>query len=232
MNLIQKIRDVRKWRRASSFYDALIPERSKCFDVGANIGDKSVVFSKLGHAVYAFEPQSECQPSLSNRLAGFPNATICKLGLGSEAGSAELQLCNLNEVSTLSKPFIKFYDRYEYLEWNKTESIKIETLDQQIQKFGMPSFVKIDVEGYELEVLRGLSSAVDVIEFEFNGPFKPEALECVNRISEIGEYQFNYSVYEQFKFELEAPIHSKEFIKTISKLPDSILTGDIYAIKS
>ncbi len=232
MNFIHKIRDIQKWRRASKFYDALIPERSICFDVGANVGDKSVIYSKLGHTVYAFEPQTECQQALANRLAGFSNATICQIGLGSVPGKADLQVCNLNEVSTLSKSFIEFYDRYDYLEWNQSESITIDTLDAQIQKFGMPSYVKIDVEGYEMEVLKGLSEAVDVIEFEFNGPFKSEALDCVRRISDIGEYRFNYSLYEQCKFELKAPIHPKAFIKTFSDLPDSILTGDIYAIKS
>lgn len=227
--MIGKLRAYRKWKRAERFYRNLIPADTLCFDVGANVGDKAVVLARLGHPVVAFEPQQQCLGQLKQRLSPYPKAVVSEVGLSDQKGEAMLQLCSMNEVSSLSQTFIDHYKRYDYLTWEKEERIQVDTLDHMIERHGMPGFCKVDVEGHELKVLQGLSTAIPLIEFEFNAPFKEEALRCVERLMELGDYRFNYSTYEHFRMELNDFVSPEQFTVIFQALPESVLTGDIYA---
>ena len=57
--------------------------------------------------------------------------------------------------------------------------VKVTTLDDEIKKYGAPSFCKIDVEGLEVDVLRGLSSPIKMISFEYH--CSQEAIERVHK---------------------------------------------------
>ena len=63
-------------------------------------------------------------------------------------------------VTTLSKPWIEAVqqtDSFAHVHWEPGATVSVITLDDLIAQYGEPAFCKIDVEGYELEVLRGLS---------------------------------------------------------------------------
>ena len=60
------------------------------------------------------------------------------------------------------------------------------TLDQLISTYGRPFYIKIDVEGYELNVLNGLKTTVPYLSFEVNLPdFRSEGEQCIARLREI-----------------------------------------------
>ncbi len=52
-------------------------------------------------------------------------------------------------------------------DWNGSLTIEVSTLHDEIARFGTPSFIKIDVEGYEGKVLAGLDSQVRALSFGF-----------------------------------------------------------------
>jgi FkbM family methyltransferase len=68
-----------------------------------------------------------------------------------------------------------------------------------ISKYGMPDFIKIDVEGYEFKVLSGLSKMPKCISFEFHTAEIETAIACVNRLQGC---QFNYCLGEPGQFAL------------------------------
>ena len=95
--------------------------------------------------------------------------------------------------------------RFKNEQWNQTEQIEITTLENVISKFGIPAFIKIDVEGFELEVLKGLKTPVKNISFEYTVPEQlNKVLECIEQVNTISsQYLYNYSIGEEMKLVLK-----------------------------
>ena len=123
-----------------------------------------------------------------------------------------------------------FYPVKEY-NWDTVRQIEITTLDKLIEQHGKPVFIKIDVEGYELEVLNGLSKQIKMICFEYTVPEQTEqAIACVRRLYSINSgIECNYSVSDSMDFELENWMEVISFMKCMeSKKFIESGFGDIY----
>jgi hypothetical protein len=102
------------------------------------------------------------------------------------------------------------------------------TLDALIERHGMPSFVKIDVEGAEPDVLSGLSHPVATLSFEY----LPRALElvadCTHRLAELGDYRFAWSPGESFTLSGEW-VTARELLASLRTRIAEQSSGDVYA---
>ena len=141
-------------------------------DAGANVGEYSAaILRKFPNAsVYSFEPSKTARLSLTQRFSNDPRVHISHLALGSARGHGELWsdfpgsgLASLTKrnLDHLGQPF------------NITEKVEVETLDYWCNANNLvPTFIKIDVEGHELEVLKGASEVLKscrLVQFEFGG---------------------------------------------------------------
>jgi FkbM family methyltransferase len=117
-------------------------------DVGANIGLHSLRFSKLFNQVESFEPFSINYECLQENVKSFSNINIHKKGLGSVATKQKLMLPEDSNNSG-APSIIDFVgtDRKTI-----TEEIEIAILDDFNFR---PSFIKIDTQGFEMEILKG-----------------------------------------------------------------------------
>src|SRR5437868_6104336 len=129
------------------------------FDVGANIGVRTEVFLSLGARVIAFEPQPVCAREV--RARGNANLVVVEKALGDAIGQAHLHLKKNNVQASLLSDWQGGPDI-------GTIAVPITTLDTEISRFGLPRFCKIDVEGFELNVLRGLSTPIEGLSFEYH----------------------------------------------------------------
>jgi hypothetical protein len=98
-------------------------------------------------------------------------------------------------AESLKKNKLTFPYRHCGLQFNQARLVETTTIDELIAQYGVPFFVKIDVEGHEISTLRGLHRPVPYVSFEVNLPeFKPEGLECVGVLAELAAAgQFNYT---------------------------------------
>src|SRR5271155_1700224 len=175
------------------------------FDVGANHGTKTDIFLKLGARVVAVEPDQTNQEILKEKFLMFrcsrKPVTIVGKALSDkesvetmwidEPGSAKNTLSR-KWVETLKQDDERFHQHHEFAERTTVETT---TLDKLISVQGLPFFIKIDVEGHEPSVLRGLHSAVPYLSFEVNLPeFAAEGQECVEILSRLApDGGFNYA---------------------------------------
>lgn len=81
------------------------------------------------------------------------------------------------------------------LTFAKRKEIETTTLEYLFITYGLPLFVTIDVEGFELHVLQGMQRPVPYLSLEVNLPeFRPEGLQCVKRLGRLAPTgQFNYA---------------------------------------
>jgi len=120
--------------------------------------------------------------------------------------------------------------RFSYDLWTREEPCVLVTLDDLIHSYGEPAFIKIDVEGYELNVLRGLTRRVRCVSFEFHPERFDAAMECADYLCALGLSRFNVSVGETFTMLVEAWIGRNDLTVLLKEYcVDTDVYGDIYA---
>jgi FkbM family methyltransferase len=178
------------------------------FDVGANVGEKSDVFLRMGAKVVAVEPDESNQRILEERflklrLAPKPLVIVGKAVSDSvkvetmyvDGPGSALNTLNPKWVSALKGNKQRFEHTGDKLDFDSRKEIETTTIEQLIAAHGLPYFVKIDVEGYEKWALLGLKRAVPFLSFEVNLPeFLSEGVECVRLLETLDTHgRFNYA---------------------------------------
>ncbi|MCL4857173.1 MAG: FkbM family methyltransferase, partial [Flavobacteriales bacterium] len=161
--------------KQKKLYSQFVKPGSLCFDVGANVGNRTALFLELGANVVMVEPQKECYQALEKR---FPNLPLVKKGLGEKESTEKLYVSDVSLISSFSKSHVDMMqeDRFKGANWDKTIDIEMTTLDNLIKQYGVPDFCKIDVEGYEYDVLKGLSQPVKAMSLEYIVPENKEVV--------------------------------------------------------
>ncbi len=211
------------------FYQRFIHDGDLCFDIGANIGNRTEIFLKLGARVVAIEPQRECAQLLKLRFGN--RIKLLQQALGERAEDGVIFISETSEISSLSKDWIESVSkaRFKGIQWNRKEEIKISTLDEVIKQNGLPKFCKIDVEGFEEEVLKGLSSPIPMISFEYTIPERLKSVaNCLDLLSKLGRFECNYTIGEQMNLESSDWLSREELMSRINALSKEILFGDVY----
>jgi FkbM family methyltransferase len=147
------------------------------FDVGANVGEFTLeildAFRNQTFQLYAFEPSSRAGSQLKERVPKSDNVHVIQMAMGDQEGKADLYFPE--EGSALASLLRRDLVHMD-VSFGKKEQVTVTTLDGFCRARGIDyiHLLKMDVEGNELNVLKGASGllsrdAIEVIQFEFGG---------------------------------------------------------------
>jgi FkbM family methyltransferase len=214
-------------------YSQFMGRNDLTFDIGANEGNRTKVFAQLSRKVIAVEPQANCVKSLHAQFNGNAKIIVVPKALGAREGLAEIMIANASGISSLSPTWVQAVQesgRFSEFKWSEKQTVEVTTLDRLVEEFGVPSFIKIDVEGYEFEVLSGLSRPVRGLSFEFTPEYLPAAFRCIETLCSLGDVKFNYSLGESMKLALQDWVPRERITSMLSKYANNIdVFGDVYA---
>ena len=224
-------------RRRSSAMDALyrrfVNRGDLVFDIGAHVGDRVAAFRRLGAKVVAVEPQPALASTLTMLYGRSSNVVIERAAVGGKAGDVRLMVNTDNPtISTASNAFIHAAQDapgWQGQHWDKSIRVPMTTLDALIDEHGVPAFIKIDVEGFEEEVLIGLTQPVAALSFEFTTIQRDVARACISRCVALGLTQFNAAIGESQK--LDGWRSAEDIGRWLDDLPHEANSGDIYALR-
>ena len=190
-----------------NFYRSFLPPASLIFDIGANDGHKTVAFAAIATKVIACEPDPHNLSILNTSFRNKKNIIIEPFAVTDHAGTTNLYIHEPGSaLNTVNPGFKKILETENNGRWatpvkfsGEVIEVNTTTLDALITKHGLPQMIKIDVEGNEKNVLRGLTHAVNYISFEVLLPeFSADAIACMDMLIQLNNNtRFNYAIEEE-----------------------------------
>ena len=228
-------RDRRRHEAMDRLYADFMTPGSLVFDVGAHVGDRVAAFRRLKARVVAVEPQPALVKTLRVLFGRDDGVVIEPVAVGSFIGHIDFRL-NLDNptVSTASNDFVaaaKGARGWDKQAWIRSVQVPITTLDAMIARYGIPSFIKIDVEGFEADVLQGITQPVAALSFEFTTIQRNVALVAIDRCVALGLQAFNAALGESQTFVFGNWQSGDTLRRWLVSLPDIANSGDIYAVR-
>lgn len=136
------------------------------FDIGANIGKSADIFKNVSNKVICFE----ANPNLVKKLNGkFNNSNVIvdPRGVSNQSGKQIFNISSTNTISTFSDDWINNSRFKGATLWDNKQEVETTTLNSIIDQYGIPDYIKIDIEGYEYEVLTSFTRLLDNTLFAF-----------------------------------------------------------------
>jgi FkbM family methyltransferase len=213
------------------FYGRFVHRGDLVFDVGAHIGRYSETFADLGGRVISVEPNPRCCEQLL-RLSKVRDVRVENCAAGDIPGRLKLRICEDSVLSTVAEAYYEEASRspiHKGVRWMESVDVEVVTLDQLAQRYGVPAFVKIDAEGYDNHVLRGMSFRPRALIFEYARILPEVAARCFETPILSSGYEFNFSRGLELKFASESWMSGPELCKRLSDFVGEEAYGDVIA---
>jgi len=158
--------DLEPEEKLITFLYSFLPSR-KAIDIGANRGDISESLLKAGYQVYAFEPYTPVFEQLCQRLQQNSDFQAYNIAIGSHDTTMDFHICSdQSEAGIFQNPSLYNtlfpHSMPQGLNFTETRQVQVRSLESLHQTGEIShdiGLVKIDTEGYDLEVIQGMGKA-------------------------------------------------------------------------
>lgn len=213
------------------FYQALLRPGDLAFDIGAHVGNRARAMRGAGARVVACEPQEPFATFLQRSLPR--DIVLVRKAVGPAEAMAQMDVSTLHPtVSSLSTDFATQAAQapgFGHVRWDRRQQVQMTTLDRLIAQHGLPQFVKIDVEGFEADVLAGLSQPLPLLSVEYLPAFRDRTLAVLDLLAALGSYRFNAVSGETTEFQWPEWRDTQAVRDWLALLPADAGSGDLYA---
>lgn len=159
--------------------------------VGAHHGQEYGDYSAIGaFPVLFIEPCQNAFSLLQNKFVGNPNVTLFNSACGAEfsVGQMNVEQANQGMSNSLLRP-VKHLQQYPNILFTETEEVEVRPLDEIIEHLDFKgNLLVMDVQGYELEVLKGATETLKGIHYIYTEVNRDEVYEGCARIEQLDEY--------------------------------------------
>jgi FkbM family methyltransferase len=224
-------------RRLRRFYGQFLRPGDLGFDVGAHVGSRVRAWRSLGARVVALEPQPDFVRMLRILFGRDRDVVVLPQAVGARSGREAIRIATATPtVSSLSPTWMSAVAtdrRFGRVRWDQEVEVDVVTLDSLISTYGLPAFCKIDVEGFETEVLSGLSRPIPALSFEYLPLAHDAGLTALARVEQLGMtaggYEYNYSPVETMRFAADAWLDAAGLKRLLHRIHPQSRSGDVYA---
>lgn len=219
--------------RMAAFYRQFLGRGDLAFDIGAHVGSRVRAWRRIGARVVAVEPQPDCLRVLRLLYGRNPAVRIVPVAVGPRPGRAALAVSSATPtVSTMAPAWIDEVTRdhrFARVRWDQSIEVPVVTLDELIAAHGEPAFAKIDVEGFEVGVLSGLTRPLRALSFEYLPPAHSDALAALDLVAGLGRYRYNYSPVETMRWAAPEWLDADGLVRLLDRYRPLGRSGDVYA---
>ena len=217
-------------KKLRAFYREFLSSGDLTFDLGAHVGNRTRALLGIGCQVVAIEPQPDFARLLRAMFTFSSQVKIVETAVTNSVGRSILSVSDRTPtMTTLTSEWREARTNektFSNIRWNRPVNVNTTTLDELIQQFGVPEFVKIDVEGAEPMVLAGLSHPISVMSFEYLPQELNRVQKCIEHLSTLGNYRYNWSPGETYRLAGDSWMNGHELL---SALDAQTRSGDVYA---
>ena len=224
-------------RRMQRLYRQFVRPGDLVFDIGAHVGNRVRAFAAIGCRVIALEPQPDFARLLRTLFGRSTRIEVVEAAVTGADGAEWLSVSERNPtVSTTAASWREARARepgFGGVQWNQRIRVRAVTTDALVAQYGLPAFIKIDVEGGEPAVLDGLSRPVPALSFEYLPGAIDEVRACVDRMAKLAgtssRYEFNWSVGESYELASAEWLDAAGLVAGLGALAVGARSGDVYA---
>lgn len=220
-------------RRLRRLYSSFVREGDVAFDIGAHVGNRTRALAALGCRVVAIEPQADLAGIVRFVSGRSARVDVLEQLVSAVPGKQTLWICDAHPTVATSAAAWRDErakeEGFSGVEWKRAVEVDATTLDELIARYGMPRFVKIDVEGGEPAVLAGLRRAVPVVSFEYLPAALAQVEHCARRLLQLGDYAFNWSRGETFCLASNEWMPVDALLRALTSNEAQRQSGDVYA---
>ncbi len=218
--------------KIKQLYKSLLPNNALCFDLGSHLGNRTKVMSQLARLVISVEPQPSLYAYQKKKFKKLSNVKIEQLGIGAKK---DVLTFYISEQFPTISTFAEKAWRDKMMEvgpsgisYDQEINVEVISLDLLIAKYGLPDYCKLDIEGFEIKAIEGLSEKIPLLSFEFMC-FKPNETDaCLEKLSILGYQEFNYFIAENANFVLPNWVGINDLKVELLKHKSKITAGEIF----
>src|SRR4030042_3594411 len=180
-----------------------------CFDLGSNIGYITQKLVRFNCKVLAIEPQKNLTINNDN----YKGSYIKNVCISNKIGMIDFYKCDKHVSSSCLE---SWKVHHPDLKWTKIE-IPCTTIDELIKEFGIPKYLKLDIENSEYQALQDLSQKIDIISLEYTEGFIENTIKCIDRLESFGIKKIYTFTKKKEKKEINGKLELKKSYNIVTE---------------